>query len=199
MTGKNLLAIFILIALTISACGSAEPEMSAEDIANTAVAEAWLAITQTALAAPSPTPIPPTFTPEPTATLLPTLPPLPTLALETQAAVSVPTQDECNQVPPIEPQGGLANVEFTNRSEGNVNLSFGMNTPNDKGECVTYTFTFGVGGQLAAKVLAGCYWGWAWIEGKQSSIARTGSVILCMTDPNVIYHIEITKERVDFE
>ncbi len=196
MTRKNLLTTFILIALTLSACGSAEPTLSAEDIANTAVAEAWVAITQTALAAPTVTP---TFTPEPTATLLPTLPPLPTLAPETQAVASVPTEDQCNQVPPIEPKGGLVNVEFTNRSEGSVNLSFGMNAPNDKGECVTYSFTFGVAGERAAKVLAGCYWGWAWIEGKEPSIAKTGSVILCMTDPNIIYHIEITKERVDFE
>ena len=120
--------------------------------------------------------------PEPTLTPLPTLPPLSTLPPVTLAAGS--TADPCNQVAPAEPKGTLINVELKNESQGQANLAFGMNTPNDKGECVTYSFGLGKGNVIAAKVLAGCYWGYAWITGDEPSVARTGDLILCLTDTN---------------
>ncbi len=129
MKKKFLTIISILIVITVAACGSAEPTMSAEDLANTAVADAWIAITQTQAAMPTATPVPPTNTPEPTLTLLPTLPPLPTLAPATVA--SGPTVDVCNQIPVDKPKGPVTTVEFRNQSQGQVNLSFGMNTPNE--------------------------------------------------------------------
>ncbi len=197
MKKKFLYVISILIISTLAACGTAEPAMSSEDIANTAVADAWIAITQTQAALPTATLVPPTATPEPTGTPLPTLPPLPTFPPATVAAG--PTIDPCNQVPPVEPQGALVNVEFINQSKGEVNLSLGMNTPNDKSECVTYSYSFGRGGVPSTKVLAGCYWGYAWITGDEPSIARTGNTILCMTDTSGIYHVVITKERIEFK
>ncbi len=198
--------IFILtltfIFLTISACGgSAEPTLSPQDQASTAMAEAWLAITQTQAALPTSTPIPPTNTPEPTPTLLPTIAVLPTFTSTTVAAV--PTQDECNQVPPLEPQGALVKIEIKNESGGSVNLSLGMNAPNDKKECVTYSFTLGNNNNVtAATVLAGCYWGWGWVDapsGQEDSIARSGSQLICMNSQSVIYKILVTKERVELK
>ena len=59
MKKKLLTIISILIVITVAACGSPEPTMSAEEIANTAVADAWIAITQTQAALPTATPIPP--------------------------------------------------------------------------------------------------------------------------------------------
>lgn len=189
MKQKFLLAISIITILVLSACGSAEPDLSAEDISNTAVAEAWLVVTQTQAAMPT---FAPTFTPEPTVTLAPTLA-QPTLAPATIVVAATATP-ECSQIPTTETKGTLVNVEFKNESGGQVNLAFGMNTSNDKGECFTYSYGIGRGEIYAAKVLAGCYWGYAWITGDEPSVARTGGDVLCLTDPNLIYHITITKE-----
>jgi hypothetical protein len=201
MKQKFLITISILAMLVISACGGGEatPEISAADIASTAVAEAWLAITQTAAAVPTSTPLPPTFTPQPINTLPSTLAVLPTLPPATIGAVGVSPTPECNQIPQPEPKGALANVEFHNESPGSANLAFGMLSPNDKGECYTYSFSINSGKTLSAKVLAGCYWGWAWIIGADGSIAKSGDKVLCLTDPALIHKIVITAERVDFK
>lgn len=200
MKQKIFTTISILMILLISACGgSEEPTLSAEDQANTAVAEAWIIITQTQAALPTSTPIPPTNTPEPTFTFVPTIPILATIAPAETVAVA-PTQSECDQVPPAEPQGTQVNVSFANQSDGQVSLAFGMNSPNDKKECVTYSFSMGSGGGiLEARVLAGCYWGYAWITGSEPSNARTGDILLCMTDTSGTYHIVITKESINFK
>ncbi len=194
MKKKFLTILSILIVITLAACGSAEPTVNAGDLASTAVADAWIAITQTQAALPTVTPIPPTNTPEPTFTLAPTLPPLPTLAPATVAAG--PTTDVCNQIPVEKPQGPLTNVEFRNESQGQVNLSFGMNTPNEKGECFTYSFSLGMGDVVSAKVLTGCYWGYAWITASEPSNARSGDTLLCLPDSTPTYHVVITKETI---
>lgn len=197
MKQKFLIAISILIILSLSACGSAEPTLSPQDLASTAMAEAWLVITQTQAALPTSTPIPPTNTPEPTLPPPPTIPILPTLPPATVAVA--PTQSECNQVPPIEPQGAQVRIEIKNESNGSVNLSLGMNSPNDKKECVTYSFALANNNNpVAANVLAGCYWGWGWVDGNEDSIARSGSQLMCMDNQSVIYKILVTKERVEF-
>ncbi len=195
---KNYVTFLSILVITVlSACGSAEPAISAEDIANTAMAAAWISITQTQAALPTATSIPPSFTAEPTFTPPPTLQPIPTLAPATLAAG--PTIDPCNQVPPIEPQGTLVTVEFENQSGGSLNLAFGMNTPNDRNECVTYSYTLGNSTVSSTKVLAGCYWGYGWVTAKEPSVAKSGSSLLCLTDPSLIYHVVITKERIEFK
>jgi hypothetical protein len=198
MIRKFLSVLSVLILSILSACGGeTTPTVSPEDLANTAIAQAWLAMTQTQAAQPTSTPAPPTATSEPTATFPPTLPVLPTISQATVA--SGPTQDVCNQVPPIEPLGTQVSVEIENVSGGSVNLAFGMSSPNDKNECVTYSFTLGRTTVINTKVLAGCYWGWGWVTGEEPSIAKTGSTILCLTDPNIIYKVVITEERVEFK
>ncbi len=201
MKQKFLITISIIAVFVLSACGGAEatPEISPEDLAATTVAEAWLLITQTAAAMPTNTPVPPTFTPQPTETVAPTQALLPTLPPAPAAVVATPTS-ECNQIPQLEPKGVQVNVEFYNESGGTANLAFGMNTPNDKGECYTYSFNPPPSGDaLSTKVLAGCYWGYAWISGSEASVARSGNAILCMTDPNVVYKVLVTKEQVNFK
>ncbi len=199
MKKKFLYIVSTLIIITVSACGSAEPDISSDDIANTAVAAAWVAITQTQAALPTATPVTPTSTPEPTALLTPTLPPLPTIPTIAQPTAVIPTADICNQVPPLEPKGKQTTVEVENKSQGQVNLTLGMNVPNDKGECVNYSTALGRGGVVSIKILAGCYWGYAWVEGDVPSVARTGAVILCMTDPSLVYHVVVTKETINFK
>lgn len=198
MRQKFLIVISVLIIFTISACGSAEPTVNPQDQAATAMAEAWFVITQTQAALPTSTQIPPTNTPEPTLPPPPTIPILATIPPAATVA-SVPTQDACNQPPPLEPKGAQVRIEIRNQSEGNVNLSLGMNSPNDQKECVTYSFVLANNNDdTAANVLVGCYWGWGWVDGKEDSIAKTGSQLMCMDNPNLIYKILVTKERVEF-
>ena len=200
MKRKFLIAISVFAILALSACGGGEamPELSAEEIAATAVAEAWLSVTQTAAANPTSTPVPPTFTPQHFNTLPATLALLPTIPPATVAVAVSPTP-ECNQIPQPEPKGALVNVEFNNQSGGSVNLAFGMLSPNDKGECYTYSFTISDNKSLTTKVLSGCYWGWAWVGGSEGSIAKSGDKVLCMTDLAFLHKIVITSERVDFK
>lgn len=196
MKKKFLTILSILIVITISACGSAEPTMSTEDLASTAMANAWISITQTQAALPTATPIP-TNTPEPTATLLPTIPPLPpTIA---PATVAGPTVDVCNQIPVAKPNGAVTTIEIRNQSQGQANLSFGMNTPNAQGECFTYSFSLGMGDTVTAQVLTGCYWGYAWITAQEPSNARSGDSLLCLPDSLPTYHVVITKETISLK
>lgn len=191
-------AISLVMIFAIPACGAAEPDLSERDIENTAVAAAWIAITETQAALPSPTPVPPTSTPEPTPTFIPTIVLLPTLPPPTAAVAATPTA-ECSQIPAAEPKGTLVTVEFTNESQGSANLAFGMLSPNEFGECFTYSYTIGRGDALSTRVVAGCYWGYAWITGSETSVARSGDAVLCVTNSSLIYHVRITKETVNFK
>ena len=204
MKQKFLLTISILLIFILSACGGgteAAPTLSADAIAQTAVVEAWLVITQTAAAMPTATPIPPTNTPEPTFTAQPTIALLPTLPPSSGGALVTPTSstDPCNQIPVAEPKGTLVTVEIENTSQGSANLAFGMTTPNDKAECFTYSFQIGMGDVMTTKVLAGCYWGYAWITGADTSVAKSGDRIMCMTDTALIYHVKVADETVQFK
>lgn len=160
----------------MSACGpAAAPTLSATEVAGTALNAAYtqLAATQAALPTATATAIPPTNTP------LPTLPPPPTLA-PVVATVALPTtasQDPCDGVPPAKPKGDTAQVRFVNKSKGQVNLSFGMYKANEQGECGIYSFALSIYDSPTVTVLAGCYWGYAWVTGKTPSIARTSNAI----------------------
>ncbi len=196
MNKKHLTILFILIITVLSACGASEPTLSAADVQGTAIANAWIALTQTQAAIPTSasTPVPTeTFTPQPTLTapaiVLPTLPP------PTAVVAATPT-NACNQVPPLIPKGQLINVEFKNDSGGSANFSFGMNSPNKFGECVTYGYTLGKFDTIPAKVLLGCYWGYAWITGDNETSTAQGTQLMCLNDPNVTYHVLIGKETI---
>lgn len=197
MKKKYLITLSILIIAIVSACGPAPtPTLSVTDLQSTAAAAAWLAVTQTQAALPTATttatPVPPTatlaFTP------LPTLPPLPTFA----PATAVNTESACNQPPPVTSKGVLVPVKFINKSEGNVTLAFGMNSPNTHGECVTYSYTLGEFETPVVKVLSGCYWAYAWVQGSKPSTAQSIE-LLCVNDPNLEPDIVISKEVIVFK
>jgi hypothetical protein len=197
MKKKYLTILSILIITVISACGPAPtPTLSVADVQGTAVANAWLAMTMTQAAMPTATqtPIPPTptatFTPFPTATLIlfPTL--VPATLPDTSAT------DPCNQPPPIKPKGTLVKVRFINKSGSNINLSFGMMKENDQKECGTYGFTIGKYEEQEAQVLAGCYWGYAWVLDPPSDARNIDA--LCVTDTNKTTSIWISKEVIGF-
>jgi len=195
MKKKFLYLPLILIFLTLAACGPAPtPALSADDIRNTAVADAWIAMTMTQAAIPTATltPTPPSPTPTLTLTPFPTLP----LVVATAVPPTV-TADACNQPPPIEPKGALVQVKFVNKSGGSVNLSFYMTSPNNKGECVAYTFVLGRYDEPVVTVLAGCYWAYGWVEGDKPSTAQATSQ-MCITDPNKAPAIWISSEVISF-
>jgi len=192
MIKKFLYLICILVILTLAACGPGPaPTLSADDVRNTAVADAWIAMTLTQAAIPTAT-VTPSLTPAPTLTPFPTLPPISPTALQ-----ALTTTDPCNQPPPIQPNGALSRVKFINKTGGNVNLSFGMNTPNDWGECVTYTFVLGIYGEVIETVLAGCYWAFGWVTASEPSTAQSID-LLCLANSNKAPAVWISSEVIAF-
>jgi hypothetical protein len=168
--------VTIVMVIILSACGSsAPPTMSSADIQGTAVAAAWTIVAMTQAAIPTNTPIPPTETPSPTPQ--PTFTPLtlPTSAFPTlgtgATAAGAATVDLCNLPVAAGAPGHKAKVQFQNKSNGNVNLAFGLMRPTDFGECGTYHFTFSKTESPVVEVLAGCYWAYAWVTGKKPSTA----------------------------
>lgn len=195
MKRKFIPAISIIIILVLSACGGpSTPTLSVADVQGTAVAQAWLAMTMTQLAMPTATqtPIPPS--PTATFTPLPTIPPIPTLEPPTLPAVA--TADPCNDVPPVKPLGSTVKVQFFNKTDSNLNLSFGMMQANTQKECGTYSFALNRYDEPEVTVLAACYWGYAWVASPPSTPQTSGS--LCMTDTSKSYKVWITKDLIAF-
>ncbi|MBI5952584.1 MAG: hypothetical protein HY865_13080 [Chloroflexi bacterium] len=201
MKRKILSVISILVIGALSACGpEATPTLSVVDVQGTAIADAWMAVTQTQAAIPTATatPIPPT----PTETLTPasTIAPLiiPTLDLAPVATLpDTSTTNPCNEPPPTKPLGTTVKIKFLNKSDGDVALAFGMTQENDKKECGTYNFTLGRYQELEVQVLAGCYWGYGWVTGNKPSTSQTPDV-LCVTDTSKTTAIWITAEVINF-
>jgi hypothetical protein len=102
----------------------------------------------------------------------------PTLAPPTVAAASPTTGvDPCQDVPPVEPVGDTGQVRLVNKSKGQASLSLGMYQANSNGECGTYSYSLSVYDAPTVTVLAGCYWGYAWIDGNQPSIAKSTNAL----------------------
>ncbi len=196
MNQKFIFILAILIVAGLSACGnSSAPTMSADDVKASAVANAWAAVTLTQAAMPTstsaPTAIPPTHTPFPSVVPFPTIPPL-----QSTVPAGNPTADPCNDVPPTKPKGATVQIELVNKSDGRVSpLSFGMVAPNSLGECGTYTFYLGNHETSTQTVLAGCYWGYGYID--TPSVAKTAEY-LCVTDAANVAAIWISNEVIGF-
>ena len=184
----------ILAVMALAACGPApEPTLSAEDVQNTALPLAMTSVGLTMQAMATDTPVPPTITP--TFTPAPTSTPAPTLAPPTPAS---PTLGPCEGPVPAAPQGVQVNVRFVNKSNGSVNMAFGMTKPNDLGECGVYSFSFGPDDVEVVQVLAGCYWAYAWVQANEPSTAQS-IVDLCLTDTTQTRGISIGAEVIGFD
>jgi hypothetical protein len=195
MNKKSLTILLILIMSLVSACGPApEPTLSADDLANTAVANAWTMLTLTQAAIPTATAtFPPTatFTPQPTFTFPP---PLPTLEVLSPNATATSSTNPCYDPPPAEPKGKMVQIKLVNNSKGLVDLSLGMENPNDKGECATYYFPLGRYDQQVVSVFAACYWGYAYVKDPDSN-AKTAAP-LCLFDTTKTVPISIGAEVI---
>jgi len=186
MKYRSLNIISVSLIAIISACGPApEPTVSAEAIRDTAVAQAWIAMTQTQVAMPTATftPVPPTFTPAPSITPFPTLQPV--LPASGPAIGITPTLNPCYNPPPAKPVGLVVQVRLVNNSRGLVDLSLGMENPNNKGECATYYFRLGRYDQTVVSVLAACYWGYAYITDPTSNAQTIAPLCLYETTKTV--------------
>jgi hypothetical protein len=187
--------LLIVVVTILSACGpEPAPTLSPGDVANTALADAWMAVTLTQAALPTATA---TLTPLPA----PSLTPLPTLALlPTSIPATLPPSgaaDPCDQPPPFEPKGTLVQVQFVNKSNGSVGLSFGMIEANEEGECGTYNFSMSRFDSPTVKVLAGCYWAYGFVTGDKPSTAQSVNA-LCVPDTSRIWKIKIGPEVIEF-
>jgi hypothetical protein len=164
--------VIALAMIALTACGpAATPTLSADEFAATALADAFTQVAMTQAALPTETAVP-TVTPLPTATLFPTLAPATFTAIPATAAAN-----PCEGPPPTAPQGDTAQVKLVNKSKGQVSLSFGMYQANSLGECGIYSFSMGIFDAPTVTVLAGCYWGYAWITGDKPSIAKSTNAI----------------------
>jgi hypothetical protein len=195
MYKKSLPILIILIMTLVSACGPApEPTLSADDLANTAVANAWTMLTLTQAAIPTATAtFPPTatFTPQPTFTFPA---PLPTLELLSSNATATSSTNPCYDPPPAKPKGKMVQIKLVNNSKGLVDLSLGMENPNDEGECATYYFPLGRYDQQVVSVFAACYWGYAYIKDPDSNAETAGP--LCLFDTTKTVPVSIGAEVI---
>jgi predicted small lipoprotein YifL len=194
----------ILLVLSLSACGSGEPELSAEDIRNTAIPVAMTSLAQTQMAMPTATQpaIPPTGTLSPTPfltntlALIATATSFPTFA-QGPAAGTTPTLNPCYDVPPVKPRGTLVQIKLVNYSRGLVDLNLGMENPNPQGECATYYFRLGRYDQQVVSVLAACYWGYAYITDPTSNAQTIAP--LCLYDTTKTIPVAIGTEVIELD
>lgn len=202
MNKKSLTILLILILALVSACGPApEPTLSADDLANTAVANAWAMLTLTQAAIPTATAtFPPTltFTPQPTFTLIPpaTLE-QPLLSSNGPVATATSSTNPCYDPPPAKPKGKMVQIKLVNNSKGLVDFGLGMENPNDQGECTTYYFPLGRYDQQVVSVFAACYWAYAYIKDPDST-ART-AVPLCLFDTTKTVPVSIGPEVIGLQ
>lgn len=186
---KKLIVLIAAVALFVSACGAdAEPTLSAADVAATAEAAAWTLVAQTQAAIPTNTAIPPTNTLEPTPIPTNTLAQLPTQPPVAQPT-STPNTDRCNQ-PLQEPDGPVTRLRLMNETKAQVNLSISLNeTP--FGDCGYKGYQLNKGDTVVIEFPIGCYFFYAWVNGKNPSTA-SGSGCANNTDLwNVVIRPEV--------
>ncbi len=195
---RRLMSVISILAVALLAgCGpAATPTMSVADAQATAMADAWLALTQTQAAIPPATETPIPATPTVTSTplpLIPTIPPPP-------AFTDTPEVDACDLPAPLEPIGTTVKVKFVNKTDSTLNLSFAMIQANAENECGIYSYSLSRYDEPVVDVLAGCYQAWAWIDasGNIPSSNAQSLQALCVTDPGKTTSIWITAEVINF-
>lgn len=198
---KRISIILLAGVLLLTACGAQEPPtMAPVDVQNTAMAAALEILAQTQAAIPTNTPIPPTETPSPTP--LPTFTLLPPPTVEqligpptaTQAVASDP--NSCIKPLNVAEAGPLKRIRIENLTDGSVNFSLNLWTPNDFGQCGALSYTLQKGGKINVSVPVGSYYGYAWITHKNgTSGTASGSWVINIGYDDLV-SVEIGNEVV---
>jgi hypothetical protein len=181
---KKISIILLGGLLFLTACGpQGTPTMAPADVNNTAVAAAFTMVAQTQAAIPTNTPIPPTETPSPTPLPTFTLPASPTLQqlLAPPTATNSVASDPNSCIKPLNvaEAGVLKRIRIDNETNGSVNFSLNLWTPNDFGQCGALSYTLAKGAKVFASVPVGSYYGYAWITFKNgTSGTSSGSWVI---------------------
>jgi hypothetical protein len=171
MKRLSILALYLTITLTVSACGAGEvpattPTLNAVDFQGTVVAAAWTGIAETQAAIPTATPPPPTATFTETPLPTSTLPPLTSSAITlTSAAIDNSSgADPCiHQTLPESLQGNPVRIRLNNSTRATVSVTVYLNQTGPQGVCGYRSYTIDPGQSIVLNdLVAGCYTIWAW-------------------------------------
>jgi hypothetical protein len=197
---KKTWLILALISLILAACGGgdATPVFSAEDVEQTALADArtMVANTQAAMPThtlvPADTPVSPSPVPTETSISLTTVP-LPTIAQPTPTTfASQPTPTSADSTggcyPMQEWEVESAKVNVYNQTKGVVTIS--VNVTLATGECGSFSLRYEKANSMVVPL--GCAWVWAWVDGKEDF---THSTSFCMDTPRN-YNLTVTNDGI---
>jgi hypothetical protein len=150
-------ALFALAILLAACAPQGTPTLSSADVAGTAVAEAWIRVTQTAAAIPTATPTePPSPTPlPPPATFTPLAPPTLDIAL-LPSPTSTSSGDECWKPLVVSSNAKMTRLRLQNETKGPVILTIYLHkTP--FGDCGYTGYNIGKGERVFIDYPQGCY------------------------------------------
>jgi hypothetical protein len=197
---KKTLLILGMISLILAACGGgdATPIISAEDVEQTALADARTMVANTQAAIPTntqvpeDTPVPPSPIPTETSIALATVP-QPTVALSTPTTfASQPTPTSAAGTggcyPMQEWEVESAKINVYNQTKGIVTIS--VNVTLASGECGSFSLRYEKANSMIVPV--GCAWVWAWVDGKEDF---THSTSFCMDTPRS-YNVTVTNDGI---
>jgi hypothetical protein len=188
-----------LLTLLVSACApQAVPTIDPAQIQASAVAAASTMIAQTQAAIP-PTPIP-TDTPQATPTALdtPTAFTLPTSALATAAPTTASGSGNCVHPLDMGEAGPKHDTVIKNQTNGTINLSLNLYTPNAFGQCGAISYaSLTKNNSIQVGLPSGNWYAYAWgnANGKQFTVSGSFYVQpaisikmeLCVRPSSVIY------------
>jgi len=198
---KKVLIILGLVSLILAACGGggdAAPVISAEDVEQTALADArtMVAGTQAAMPThtliPTDTPVPPSPVTTETIFSSPVVP-LPTNIQFTPTGFAPqPTPTSASSTggcyPMQEWETDSAKINVYNQTKGVVTIS--VNVTLASGECGSFSLRFEKANSMNVPI--GCAWVWAWVDGKEDF---THSTSFCMDVPRN-YDLTVTNDGI---
>jgi len=197
---KKTLLFLGLISLVLASCGGgdATPAISADDVEQTALADARTMVASTQAAMPTPTlaptdtPVPSSPTPTETPVPQPTFPqsageqPTPTSFAPQPTPTTASGSGGC--YPMQEWEVDSAKINVYNQTNGVVTISVNVTLAN--GECGSFSLRYEKANSMIVPV--GCAWVWAWVDGKED---YTHSTSFCMDSPRS-YNLTVTKNGI---
>ena len=195
----NTLAITVLLATIISACGGqpAVPTISADQVQATAISAASTMVAQTQAAIPTITPLPPTatFTFTPIFTDTPVSSPTPAISPTPAPPTADPNADPCATRVLSPTKGRETIIRIVNKTRQPVQVSLYLNETASHGECGYRGFNLARNNDIVYHDLVqGCYDIWAWSTGNDPFQTYGAG---CINNPDK-WTFEITEQVIKF-